>query len=125
MWRWLLVVAICGVAACGSEITTAESDELAPPTIAFDGALATAAAARVAHGERLTRVLGCTGCHGKTLQGERFYELYASNLSRDIAKYTDDQFERLLRGGVHRRAAKCGQCLRKLSSTSAIRMWWP
>jgi cytochrome c553 len=44
-------------------------------------------------------VLGCTGCHGKELQGKRFYELYASNLTRDVHQYSDDQLELLLRTG--------------------------
>jgi cytochrome c553 len=74
----------------------------APPKaaeITFDGAGVTDAAARVAHGERLTHVLGCTGCHNKGLVGDRFYELYASNLTREIPKYSDAQFDRLLRHG--------------------------
>jgi cytochrome c553 len=70
-----------------------------PSEITFDGAQAANAAAKIAHGERLTHVLGCTGCHNKGLVGDRFYELYASNLTREIPKYTDAQFDRLLRHG--------------------------
>lgn len=70
-----------------------------PAEITFDGAQVTDAAARIAHGERLTHVLGCTGCHNKGLVGDRFYELYASNLTREIPKYSDAQFDRLLRHG--------------------------
>lgn len=65
----------------------------------FDGAMAADAAAKVAHGQRLTHVLGCTGCHDRGLIGSRFYELYASNLTREIPKYSDAQFDRLLRHG--------------------------
>lgn len=72
-----------------------------PKEITFDGADVTDAVAKIAHGERLTHVLGCTGCHGPKLQGERFYELYASNLTRDLPKYSDAQFELMLRG-AHR-----------------------
>jgi cytochrome c553 len=70
-----------------------------PAEVTFDGAQVTDAAAKVAHGERLTHVLGCTGCHNKGLVGDRFYELYASNLTREIPKYSDAQFDRLLRHG--------------------------
>jgi cytochrome c553 len=70
-----------------------------PAEITFDGGQATNATAMRAHGERLTHVLGCTGCHGKGLEGHRFYELYASNLTRDLPKYSDAQLERLLRHG--------------------------
>lgn len=97
--RRFVLCALLAVAACGSP-RPAEKHEEPPPT-AFDGAAASNAAATVAHGERLTRVLGCTGCHGKELQGERFYERYASNLTRDLSKYSNADLERLLREGVH------------------------
>jgi cytochrome c553 len=58
------------------------------------------AAAKAAHGERIASVLGCTGCHGENLQGKRFYEMYASNLTRDLANYSDQQLEHVLRAGV-------------------------
>jgi len=87
------------LAACGSE--PVEQPPAEPPPITFDGALVEAAASKRAHGERLTRVLGCRGCHGQELQGQRFYELYASNLTRDTSNYTDAQMKRLLREGVH------------------------
>ena len=67
----------------------------------FDGADFKTEAAKVAHGKRMTDVLGCTGCHGAELRGKRFYELYASNLTREIPKYNDAQFERLMRAGEH------------------------
>jgi cytochrome c553 len=72
-----------------------------PEEITFDGADTSDKAALLRHGERLTHVLGCTGCHGASLQGERFYELYASNLTRELPKYSDEQFDLMLRG-AHR-----------------------
>jgi cytochrome c553 len=72
-----------------------------PPEITFDGAEVTQAAADVARGDRLAWVLGCRGCHTRTLEGQQFYELYASNLTRELPKYSDDQLERLIRAGVH------------------------
>ena len=75
--------------------------EETPAAISFEGAGAKTQAARLAHGERLSWVLGCRGCHGAELQGQRFYELYASNLTRDLANYSDTQLKRLLREGVH------------------------
>jgi cytochrome c553 len=68
-----------------------------PAEISFDGAMAAGKAAQLSHGERLTKVLGCTGCHRANLQGGRFYELYASNLTRELPGYSDAQFDRLLR----------------------------
>lgn len=92
MRKWgaalLFLVAACKPQAKATEIT-------------FDGALASDKAAVIAHGERLSHVLGCTGCHGPKLQGGRFFELYASNLTRDLPKYSDAQFELMLRG-AHR-----------------------
>ena len=100
--RWLAVGLVAlAVSGCGSGVQSNSEEPAQPPPIAFDGALVHDAAARRAHGERLTWVLGCRGCHGNDLQGKRFYELYASNLTRDVPKYTDAQLTRLMREGVH------------------------
>ena len=100
--RRLLLAMLMATTACDSSRTAEESRAPAePPPLTFDGAIVQDAAAKLAHGERLTRVLGCTGCHGRDLQGRRFYELYASNLTRDVPMYNDAELERLLRAGVH------------------------
>ena len=88
--RTLAVVASLLLAACHSQ----------PREIAFDGAEVTDAAAVVKHGERISWTLGCRGCHREKLEGGTFYERYASNLTRDLAKYSDADIERLLRTGV-------------------------
>jgi cytochrome c553 len=74
----------------------------------FDGAQVNEAAAVLAHGERLTHVLGCTGCHGVHLEGTFFTRdepqygpLYASNLSVELPAFSDTQIEDVLRKGVH------------------------
>ena len=67
-----------------------------PTPITFDGAGTSQKAAQIRHGERLTLVLGCTGCHRDNLQGGRFFELYASNLTRELPRYNEAQFHRLL-----------------------------
>ena len=97
MRRWILALALCA-AGCNQQH---EAPAAAAETT-FDGAAVTEAAAVRAHGERLTWVLGCRGCHGPQLQGHRFYERYASNLTREIPNYSDAQIERLLRTGVPR-----------------------
>jgi mono/diheme cytochrome c family protein len=86
-----------GIAGCGSPV--AEQPE--PPPVAFAGALVVDASSRVAHGKRIADVLGCTGCHGAELQGKRFFELYVSNLTRDMPGYSDAQFRKLMLEGVH------------------------
>lgn len=96
---WLLVGFLCATAAYGSSKNTQDA-RAAEPVAALDGALAESAKAQIAHGDRLTQVLGCTGCHDKDLQGKRFYELYASNLTREVPRYSDEQLKRLLREGV-------------------------
>ena len=73
-----------------------------PAEITFEGARVTSAAASVAHGERISWVLGCRGCHRQTLEGGSFYERYASNLTRDLPQYSDGQIEHVLRAGVPR-----------------------
>ncbi len=99
MSRRAIAFLCLAAAACGQEPAADKQQPAEPPPIAFDGALVTGAAAKVAHGERLTAVLGCRGCHGRDLQGKRFYEPYASNLTRDLAKYSDAEIERVMRTG--------------------------
>jgi cytochrome c553 len=79
-----------------------------PTAVTFDGGSATGKAAMVRHGERLTYVLGCRGCHGKDLQGTFFTKdepqygpLYASNLTVEVPEYSDAQLEGIIRHGVH------------------------
>ena len=80
-----------------------------PPTaVTFDGGASTDKAAMIRHGERLTYVLGCRGCHGKDLQGTfftkdepQFGPLYASNLTVEIPEYNDAQLDGIIRHGIH------------------------
>ena len=78
------------------------------PGTTFDGAQVSHAAANLTHGERLTHVLGCTGCHGAHLEGTFFTKdepqygpLYASNLTVETPEYTDAQLDGIIRHGVH------------------------
>ena len=93
-------------------LVTACQQQPKPPTkpaeITFDGAQVTEAAVVRAHGERLTHVLGCTGCHGAHLEGTFFTEdepqygpLYASNLTVEVPEYTDAQLDGIIRHGIH------------------------
>jgi cytochrome c553 len=79
-----------------------------PAEITFDGAQVTDAAAKLAHAERLTHVLGCTGCHGAHLEGTfftkddpRYGPLYASNLTIEVPEYSDAQLDGIIRRGTH------------------------
>ena len=96
MRLWILA-ALC-LAACQQQPKPAAK----PMEPSFDGAQTTDAAALRAHGERISWTLGCRGCHRDKLEGGTFYERYASNLSRDLGKYTDGEIERVLRTGVPR-----------------------
>ncbi len=97
MRYWIFVALL--LAACEQQQAKPAAK---PVEITFDGAQTTNAAAAVAHGERLSWTLGCRGCHREKLQGGSFYERYASNLSRDLPKYSDAEIERVLRAGVPR-----------------------
>jgi cytochrome c553 len=79
-----------------------------PKEIAFDGAMTSDKAALLRHGERLTHVLGCTGCHGVHLEGTFLTEnepqygpIYASNLTVEVPEYSDAQLDGIIRHGTH------------------------
>lgn len=81
--------------------------QVTPAALSFDGASGDAATVR-AHGERLSHILGCRGCHLPTLEGQWFNEdtpemgkIYASNLTRALPSMSDSQLETLLRDGTH------------------------
>ena len=102
MRGWAAALVLTALAGCGP------AKKAEPTPIAFDGASASDKAAQIAHGERLTWVLGCRGCHGKDLAGRNFTEddpqygpVYASNLTLVLPHYSDAAFERLLRTGEH------------------------
>jgi mono/diheme cytochrome c family protein len=87
-----------------SDTTTAAAIQLS-----FDGAEATDPVSRVAHGERLSRILGCKACHGENLEGQNvtakepeWGEMYAPNLTLLLREYTDAQLDKAVRAGVPR-----------------------
>lgn len=103
MRHWLIAAALLA-SACQQQ----GKPPAKPAEVFFDGAQVSDAAAPRAHGERLTHVLGCTGCHGAHLEGTFFTKdtpqygpLYASNLTVEIPEYSDIQLEAILRAGIH------------------------
>lgn len=88
------------LAACEREPAQPPTD--APPPLQFERA----SVDNVRHGERLGRVLGCTGCHGADLTGHAWIEdpqvalLYTSNLTRAVPLYSDAELDRAIRFGA-------------------------
>lgn len=75
---------------------------------AFDGADLRSPAAVIVHGERLSHVLGCTGCHGPHLEGTLagskragYGPIFASNLTLAVRGYSDEQLDDIIRKGIH------------------------
>jgi cytochrome c553 len=102
------LLAIVSLSACHHTVDRDERSTLAATPLSFDGAQTSDPEARRAHGERLSHVLGCRGCHRQTLQGQLFNvnapelgKIYASNLTRAVPMMTDAQLESLLRTGQH------------------------
>ncbi|MEO8618571.1 MAG: cytochrome c [Sphingomicrobium sp.] len=107
MRSFSILLVIASLSACNSK-----SEESKPPAVAaaltFEGAASSDPRAILRHGDRLTHVLGCRGCHTPTMEGQWFNDdspelgrLYASNLTRVIPTLSDDQLEALLRTGKH------------------------
>lgn len=108
MRRRGLLLAIVSLSACHHSVDADERPTLAATLLSFDGAQTSDLAAMRAHGERLSHLLGCRGCHTSTLQGKLFNDdtpeqgkIYASNLTRVLPTMTDAQLEALLRTGRH------------------------
>lgn len=126
-----LAVVLLMLAACDGNVDGDAPVEAMPAAITFDGAQAD----KIAHGKRLTYVLGCGGCHGDSLHGGQFGAehpeygpIYASNLTRAVAAFSDAQLEAIIRTGEHPVRKVCGRCLRKCITELQTRICppcWP
>jgi mono/diheme cytochrome c family protein len=94
---------LLGLAACQQQPKASPK----PTEITFDGAQVTDAAALVAHGARLTQVLGCKGCHTPALTGQNIFDdapqygvMYAPNLTQFVPRHSDAEIEAVLRRGI-------------------------
>ena len=105
----MAVLALAGLGAC--EVERSESNEAAieatPAALTFDGSDYSNETAKLAHGKRLAIVLDCTGCHGANLQGAnvtkddpKYGDMNAPNITLLLAKYSDADFDQLIRHGV-------------------------
>lgn len=106
----VLTLLCCAATACGPKPAEDQKRAGGAPSITFDGAQVSQTSAKIGHGARLTQVLGCTGCHGKHLEGhvwddnpKEYGILWASNLTRVVPTMSDGQLKALLTTGVHPR----------------------
>jgi len=100
--RVFTILALAALTACSKS-----SHQPMPAESGFDGAAVTDAAARIAHGQRISYVLGCHGCHTDELTGQNIFDdspqfgaMYAPNLTQFVPRHTDAQIEAILRTGV-------------------------
>src|SRR5690348_1206511 len=97
-WTALLLL----VGACRPQ----QAQPAQPADLSFEGADYKTQAEKIAHGQRLTMVLGCRGCHGENFQGKNMEDdpkqgaMYAPNVSLLLANYSDADLDRLLRRGI-------------------------
>ena len=102
-----VMLAAAALMACDGQPDDKASEPAKVPALGYDGADAIGQSALLAHGERMTKVLGCRGCHGMELQGELFADepgfgaIHASNLTRALQRYEDAGIEAALREGRH------------------------
>ncbi len=94
------LLAIIALGACSADKAVRDNGE-----VAFEN---TTPGNLLEHGKRLTFVLGCQGCHGKGMVGNKWDDdpaeygvMWASNLTRAVPLMSDSQLENLLRRGTH------------------------
>lgn len=104
-FAWAVLVLCClGGLAYGGVYLVTERQMAVPPMLM--AAPVRLPAGDAAEGERLSRVLGCRGCHGSDLGGRIFFEmphvarLVAPNLTQLRQRYSDETFVRLMRSGA-------------------------
>jgi mono/diheme cytochrome c family protein len=103
----MILLAVASLAACGKpEEKDQRAASAVPAKLSFDGADYKDDAAKLAHGDRLSWVLGCKGCHGSNLQGSNvtkgdpsFGDMNAPNLTLLMAEYSNAELDQLIRHG--------------------------
>lgn len=106
----LLIVALAaaGLSGCDRDSSNQQPEApVVPAAITYEGADATDRAAIIAHGERVSKIVGCQSCHGDNFQGRnvtaddpKFGDMNAPNVTLLLSEYTDDDLDRLIREGV-------------------------
>lgn len=101
MWsRGFALIAVVLIAGCRSEPAAPDAPQR-PEPVGFQRAGTDA----LRHGQRITRVLGCVGCHGEALTGEKWVEeagfgiIWTSNLTRVASRLNDADFATLVTTG--------------------------
>lgn len=104
----LLLLAAAGCGASDDEGAKPRAD-VVPAAVTYDGANSTDPKSLLAHGERMSWMLGCKGCHGKDLQGKnvsaddpQYGDMNAPNLTLLLPQYGDLELDRAIRQGVAR-----------------------
>lgn len=108
----MAVLALAGLGGCEVERSGSDDQpavEETPAALSFDGSDYSTDEAKLAHGRRLARVLGCQGCHGDDFTGTnvtaddpQFGDMNAPNLTLLLPAYSDAELERVIRRGVPR-----------------------
>lgn len=94
---WLgLAAVLMGLGAC-SKAPDAPPAPSGPPRFEL------ASSDPVKHGERLSKVLGCSGCHAADLTGQDWSDdmgtLWTANLTQSAAKYSHDELAAMITAG--------------------------
>jgi mono/diheme cytochrome c family protein len=105
----LALTASAGLSGCTTADDGGDAETIEPAAApSFDGASYSTEASKVAHGERLAKLLDCNGCHAPDYSGVNFGAmipivegLWATNISLTMPDLSDAELERLLREGVH------------------------
>ena len=69
MKKFVLSLSSVSLFACNQQAAEAPATDGAFAALAYDGADYSDDATKLAHGERLSKVLGCAGCHNENFQG--------------------------------------------------------
>ena len=108
MQKIVMLLVLAGLSSCGAPEDSEKPEAPAvPAAITYDGANATDQATLLAHGERVSWVVGCKSCHGENFQGKnvtaddpKWGDMYAPNITLWLEHYSDAELDKLIRHGV-------------------------
>jgi len=105
MYPFAAVPLLLAAVACGERTSNSQVEPaIEPPATITPYRFEVASSDPIEHGERLSAVLGCIGCHTPDLTGEDWSEpdlgvLWTANLTRSAAAYTEDELTVMIAEG--------------------------
>jgi cytochrome c553 len=104
-WSLCFILIVASAALANETSTSLSNVDTVPPSNKLLSQFEMASPTQIEHGERLSAVLGCIGCHTPELTGEDWSDpelgvLWTANLTRSAADYSKEELAAMITDGA-------------------------